>query len=105
MASRQEGVVSARPGPDDGPGTSKTAVDPGAPPECPSVELMGVRVDQVDGPGAIDRIMSSIEAEVDKFQKMLVRADRGRIRLKVKMHEGSTLATVFDGLFAAAMRR
>jgi hypothetical protein len=36
---------------------------------------------------------------------MLVRADRGRIRLQVKMHEDSRLATVFDGLFAAAMRR
>jgi thioesterase domain-containing protein len=45
------------------------------------------------------------DADIDKFQKMLVRADRGRIRLQVKMHEGSTLATVFDGLFAAAMRR
>jgi len=45
------------------------------------------------------------EADIDKFQKMLVRADRGRIRLHVKMHEDSRLATVFDGLFAAAMRR
>jgi thioesterase domain-containing protein len=45
------------------------------------------------------------DADIDKFQKMLVRADRGRIRLQVKMHEGSVLATVFDGLFAAAMRR
>ena len=45
------------------------------------------------------------DAEVDKFQRMLERADRGRIRLQVKMHEGSALATVFDGLFAAAMRR
>ena len=45
------------------------------------------------------------DAEVRKFQRMLVRADRGRIRLQVKMHEGSVLATVFDGLFAAAMRR
>ena len=44
-------------------------------------------------------------ADIDKFQKMLVRADRGRIQLRVKMHEGSTLATIFDGLFAAAMRR
>jgi hypothetical protein len=42
---------------------------------------------------------------VHKFQRMLVRADRGRIRLQVKMHEGLVLATVFDGLFAAAMRR
>jgi thioesterase domain-containing protein len=44
-------------------------------------------------------------ADIDKFQKMLVRADRGRIRLQVKMYEGSALATIFDGLFAAAMRR
>jgi thioesterase domain-containing protein len=45
------------------------------------------------------------EAEVNKFQRMLVRADRGRIRLVVNIHQGSKLATVFDGLFAAAMRR
>ncbi len=45
------------------------------------------------------------DAEIEKFQRMLVRADRGRIRLQVKMHEGSRLASVFDGLFAAAMRR
>lgn len=45
------------------------------------------------------------DAEVDKFQRMLERAGRGRIRLQVRMHEGAVLATVFDGLFAAAMRR
>lgn len=45
------------------------------------------------------------EAEIDKFQKMLLRAARGRIRLQVTTHEGARLATVFDGLFAAAMRR
>ena len=44
-------------------------------------------------------------ADIDKFQKMLLRAHRGRIRLQVNMHQGPTLATVFDGLFAAAMRR
>jgi thioesterase domain-containing protein len=44
-------------------------------------------------------------AAVDKFLKMMLRAGRGRIRLQVNMHEGRTLATVFDGLFAAAMRR
>jgi thioesterase domain-containing protein len=52
---------------------------------------------------------SSIEipgdAEIDKFQRMLLRAARGRIRLQVNVHAGATLATVFDGLFAAAMRR
>jgi thioesterase domain-containing protein len=45
------------------------------------------------------------QADVDKFQKMLARAERGRIRLQVTMHQGSRLAVVFDGLFAAAMRR
>jgi thioesterase domain-containing protein len=44
-------------------------------------------------------------AEIYKFQKMLERARRGRIRLQVNVHAGATLATVFDGLFAAAMRR
>jgi thioesterase domain-containing protein len=45
------------------------------------------------------------EAAVNKFQRMLVRSGRGRIRLLVNIHQGSCLATVFDGLFAAAMRR
>jgi thioesterase domain-containing protein len=45
------------------------------------------------------------QTEVDKFRKMLERARRGRIRLQVNVHAGATLATVFDGLFAAAMRR
>jgi thioesterase domain-containing protein len=44
-------------------------------------------------------------AAVEKFHRMLLRAGRGRIRLHVHMHEGRALATVFDGLFAAAMRR
>ena len=44
-------------------------------------------------------------AAVDKFHRMLERAGRGRIRLQVHMHEGRALAAVFDGLFAAAMRR
>jgi thioesterase domain-containing protein len=52
---------------------------------------------------------SSIEipaaADIDKFEKMLLRAARGRIRLQVNVHAGATLAAVFDGLFAAAMRR
>jgi thioesterase domain-containing protein len=45
------------------------------------------------------------DADVEKFQRMLLRADRGRISLQVTMHQGSRLATVFDGVFAAAMRR
>jgi thioesterase domain-containing protein len=44
-------------------------------------------------------------AEIDKFQKMLLRADRGRIRLQVNLYHGLKLGTVFEGLFAAAMRR
>lgn len=43
-------------------------------------------------------------ADIDRLRKMLLRADRGRIRLRVNMHQGTTLAAVFDGLFAAAMR-
>ncbi len=45
------------------------------------------------------------DADVEKFQKMLLRADRGRIRLQVNLYHGLELGTVFDGLFAAAMRR
>jgi thioesterase domain-containing protein len=45
------------------------------------------------------------DAEVDKFRRMLLRADRGRIRLQVNLYHELKLGTVFDGLFAAAMRR
>jgi thioesterase domain-containing protein len=45
------------------------------------------------------------DVEIDKFHRMLERAGRGRISLRVNMHHGQILATVFDGLFAAAMRR
>jgi thioesterase domain-containing protein len=44
-------------------------------------------------------------SDIDKFRKLLLRAGRGRIRLHVEMHQGEQLATVFNGLFAAAMRR
>jgi thioesterase domain-containing protein len=44
-------------------------------------------------------------ADIDKFHKVLKRAGRGRIRLSVNLHEEQALAAVFDGLFAAAMRR
>jgi thioesterase domain-containing protein len=43
-------------------------------------------------------------AQIDKFRKMLQRAGRGRIRLAVEIHHERTLATEFDGLFAAALR-
>jgi thioesterase domain-containing protein len=42
--------------------------------------------------------------QVEKFGKMLQRAGRGRIRLEVHIcHEGK-LASVFEGLYAAAFR-
>src|SRR5580692_9586014 len=37
------------------------------------------------------------EADIDKFQRMLLRADRGRIRLQVNLYHGLKLGTVFDG--------
>ena len=42
---------------------------------------------------------------VDKFHRMLARAGRGRIQLRVDLYHGKILAAVFDGLFAAATRR
>lgn len=42
--------------------------------------------------------------QIEKFQKMLQRAGRGRIRLQVEIHQESTLATQFDGVYAAALR-
>jgi thioesterase domain-containing protein len=43
-------------------------------------------------------------AHIDKFQKMLHRAGRGRIRLTVEIREGGRLATLFEGVFAAVSR-
>jgi thioesterase domain-containing protein len=45
------------------------------------------------------------KAQIDKFRKMLQRAGRGRISLRVEIHFDQTLATLFEGVFAAAMRR
>ena len=41
---------------------------------------------------------------IEKFRKMLVRAGRGRIHLRVDIHYGDTLATEFDGVYAASVR-
>jgi thioesterase domain-containing protein len=41
---------------------------------------------------------------VDKFRKMLRRAGRGRIRLRVDIHYQLAVAAQFDGMFAAAIR-
>ncbi len=43
-------------------------------------------------------------ALIAKFRKMLRRAGRGRIRLRVEVKYGETLATLFEGVFAAVMR-
>jgi thioesterase domain-containing protein len=44
-------------------------------------------------------------AEVERFGKMLKRAGRGRIRLTVDVHHQGAPAAVFEGVFAAALRR
>jgi thioesterase domain-containing protein len=45
------------------------------------------------------------EVQIDKFQKMLQRAGRGRIRVRVEIYYDEVLATLFEGVFAAAIRR
>lgn len=45
------------------------------------------------------------EADVRKFNRMLERAGRGRIRLIVEMQAEGTVAALFEGVFAAALRR
>jgi thioesterase domain-containing protein len=50
------------------------------------------------------RLVAPAAAQVEKFDKMLQRAGRGRIHLEVRIcHEGK-LASVFEGLYAAALR-
>jgi thioesterase domain-containing protein len=44
-------------------------------------------------------------AQIDKFHKMLQRAGRGRIRLRVEIIYDQTLAALFEGVFAAAVRQ
>jgi len=43
-------------------------------------------------------------AQIEKFGKMLQRAGRGRIRLRVDIRHGEMLASEFEGVFAAAIR-
>jgi thioesterase domain-containing protein len=45
------------------------------------------------------------EVQIEKFRKMLQRAGRGRIRLRVEINYGETVAALFEGVFAAAIRR
>jgi thioesterase domain-containing protein len=44
------------------------------------------------------------ESQVEKFRKMMQRAGRGRICLRVDIHCGHALATHFEGVFAATRR-
>jgi thioesterase domain-containing protein len=44
-------------------------------------------------------------AHIDKFRKMLQRSGRGRIRLRVEIGYDQKLAMLFEGVFAAALRR
>lgn len=44
-------------------------------------------------------------AQIAKFHKMLQRAGRGRIPLRVDINSGGSLATLFEGVFVAALRR
>jgi thioesterase domain-containing protein len=44
-------------------------------------------------------------AQLGRFIKMLQRAGRGRISLRVHITYHETLATLFEGVFVAAMRR
>ena len=43
--------------------------------------------------------------QIDKFRKMLHRSGRGRIRLRVEIEYDQTLAMLFEGVFAASVRR
>jgi thioesterase domain-containing protein len=45
------------------------------------------------------------KTQIDKFLKMLQRAGRGRIRLRVEIYYDQAMATLFEGVFAAALRR
>jgi thioesterase domain-containing protein len=44
-------------------------------------------------------------AQIDRFRRMLERAGRGRIGLRVNMRQHGAVATLFDGVYAAALRQ
>lgn len=50
------------------------------------------------------RLTAPATAAVSKLERMLERADRGRIRLHVDVHVARTLIARFDGLFVATRR-
>ena len=45
------------------------------------------------------------EVQIDKFRKMLQRAGRGRIRLRVEVGRDHIIAALFEGEFVAALRQ
>ena len=45
------------------------------------------------------------DAQIDKFRKMLQRAGRGRIRLRVEIIYDQAVAALFEGVFAAALHQ
>jgi thioesterase domain-containing protein len=49
--------------------------------------------------------MAPTDAKVERFRKMLVRSGRGRISLRVEIEYDRSLAMLFEGVFAAAIRR
>jgi thioesterase domain-containing protein len=51
------------------------------------------------------RAAAPAAAQIDKFHKMLHRSGRGRIRLRVEIEYDQTLAMLFEGVFAASVRR
>jgi len=51
------------------------------------------------------RATAPAAAQIDKFRKMLHRSGRGRIRLRVEIEYDQTLAMLFEGVFAASVRR
>jgi thioesterase domain-containing protein len=55
--------------------------------------------------GALRATLRAPPAEqIDKFRKMLRRAGRGRIHLRVDLQSEQAVATRFDGVFAATIR-
>jgi thioesterase domain-containing protein len=49
-------------------------------------------------------LIAPATAEIDKFRKMLERAGRGRIQLRVELRNALQVAARFDGVFAAALQ-
>jgi thioesterase domain-containing protein len=49
-------------------------------------------------------LLSPSAGNVEKFQKMMQRAGRGRLWLGVEIRQGAVLATRFEGIFAATRR-